>query len=436
MQASLSLRASACTVLIAAACAALFGAAGGAGAQPPHAHGQRVDQGVAVDTGHRSDRRRHRRHHKVRHHRESQGGAAKTGTTPKQTPGLGEAVSTGGGGQGAESGSHPPASTPPVSTPPASTPPASTPPAQVAPVSGCFLTPSSCGYPDPTNTGVPAGTTLSPSGSLVVTTAGTVISGVDVTGTIQIDADNVTIQDSRVTQTSTCGPTSSCGNYAIGIAAGLTGVRIAHVETLTAAGTTCEQDIRNTGSSVTIESSYLHACDGNLYAAGPTVLKDSYGITKLDISTDHIENVYLNETSFTAIHDTLFSPIHQTAVIFGNSGGGGDVTNCSNHLTVQESLLAGGGYTLYPCAHSSQAGTSTLNVIGNHFARCKTPEFYEPEGGHHPCTGGFDANGFYPNSGSYGIATDYYPGTGTWRDNVWDDNLGKVCIDGRATGCE
>jgi hypothetical protein len=421
MQASLSLRASACAVLIAAGCAALFGAAGGAGAQPPHAPGLRVGQGIAVDTGHRSDRRRHRKHHKVRHHRKSQGGAAKTGTTPKQTSRPGEAVSTGRGGQGTESGSHPPASTPPV---------------QVAPVSGCFLTPSSCGYPDPTNTGVPAGTTLSPSGSLVVNTAGTVISGVDVTGTIQIYANDVTIQNSRVTQTSTCGPTSSCGNYAIGIGPGLTGVRIAHVETLTAAGTTCEQDIRNTGSSVTIESSYLHACDGNLFAAGPTVLKDSYGITKLDISTDHIENVYLNETSFTAIHDTLFSPVHQTAVVFGNSGGGGDVTNCSNHLTVQESLLAGGGYTLYPCAHSSQAGTSTLNVIGNHFARCKTPEFYEPEGGHHPCSGGFDANGFYPNSGSYGIATDYYPGTGTWRDNVWDDNLGKVCIDGRATGCE
>jgi hypothetical protein len=213
-------------------------------------------------------------------------------------------------------------------------------------------------------------------------------------------------------------------------------VRITHVETRTAAGATCEQDIRNTGSSIAIETAYLHACDGNVYAAGPTLLKDSYGIAKIDISTDHIENIYFNETSFTAIHDTLLNPVNQTAVIFGNSGGGTDVTNCTNQLTVQESLLAGGGYSLYPCAHSSQPGSSTLNVIGNHFARCLTASVYEANGGHHPCAGGFDTNGYYPGSGSYGIATDYYPGTGTWRGNVWDDNLSKVCIDGRSTGCE
>jgi hypothetical protein len=307
---------------------------------------------------------------------------------------------------------------------------------QPAPTTGCFSVPSRCGYPDPTNTGVPAGTALAPSGSIVVTQPGTVISGVDVTGTIQIYADDVTVENSRVTQDSTCGPTNACGNYAIGIAPGLTGVKIAHVETLTATGLSCQQDIRNTGSEVTIEAAYLHGCDGNVYAAGPTVLKDSYGLARIDISTDHIENVYFNETSFTAIHDTLLNPVNQTAVIFGNSGGGIDVANCSNQLTVQESLLAGGGYSLYPCAHSSQPGSSTLNVVGNHFARCLTAPIYEAAGGHHPCAGGFDANGFYPGSGSYGIASDYYPGTGVWRGNVWDDNLGKVCIDGSASGCE
>jgi hypothetical protein len=319
-----------------------------------------------------------------------------------------------------------------------STPPATEAVAPVEPLatSHCFASPHACGYPDPTNTGVPAGTTLTPSGSITVSRPGTVISDVDVTGTITITASNVTIEDSRVTQTSTCGTTNTCGNYAIGIAPDLTGVRLVNVETRTTPGATCQQDIRNTGSEVAIEGSYMHACDGNLYAVGPTVIKNSYGVTKIEISTDHIENVYLNETSVEAVHDTLFNPVNQTAVIFGNSGGGVAVPDCSNQITVLGSLLAGGGYSIYPCAHAETAGSSTLNVQGNHFGRCLSTPIYEAAGGHHPCAAGFDTNGYYPNSGSYGIASSYFPGVGTWRGNVWDDDLSTVCIDGGSSGCE
>jgi len=453
-------------LLLAAALLVPTGSASAAASHGPRTLTPRIAERVAAHGGSHTNRRRHKPR-RARHHRSSrnlhnqrnqhgvaESGSGSAGSGPSQAPKVDENVAAPKGSHGngkatpdddprptpGASGTTttpPPSETPalPTEPPPAETPP-TTPPVTPVPTTGCFYAPSRCGYPDPTNTGVPAGTTLTPSGSLVVRQAGTVISGVDVTGMIQIYASNVTIENSRVTQTSTCGATSPCGNYAIGIAPDLTGVKISHVETRTTAGATCEQDIRNTGAAVTIEASYLHACDGNVYAVGPTVMKDSYGIAKIEVSTDHIENVYFNETSFSAIHDTLLNPISQTAVIFGNSGGGTDVTNCTNQLTVQESLLAGGGYSLYPCAHSAQAGSSTLNVIGNHFARCKTAATYDANDGHHPCSGGFDTNGFYPGSGSYGIATDYYTGTGTWRGNVWDDNLGKVCITGAGTGCE
>jgi hypothetical protein len=295
----------------------------------------------------------------------------------------------------------------------------------------CFASPHLCGYPDPSNTGVPPGVTLKPSGSITVTRPGTVIAGLEVTGTINVVADDVTIEDTRVIQNTTCGSTTACGNYAIRIDESATGTTIRDVETSTVPGQTCQQDIRNTGGELTIEGAYLHACDGNVYAQGPTVLADSYGITKFVISSDHIENVYMNETSFTASHDTLFNPIDQTAVIFGNSGDGTDTTDCSNRIVILGSLLAGGGYSLYPCAHSTQPGSSYLNVQGNHFARCVTKEGYEPDGGQHPCVGGPDSSGYFPNSGSYGIAAYYYQGTGIWRGNVWDNDLTKVCLDGR-----
>lgn len=292
----------------------------------------------------------------------------------------------------------------------------------------CFQSPRECGFPAPSSTGVPAGVTLRPSGSIEVKDPGTVIKGLDVTGTIKIWADDVTIEDTRVTQDSTCGNSSSCGNYAIGIAPELHGVKIRNVETASAPGQTCEQDIRNTGSQVVIVGAYLHACDGNIFAAGPTLLKNSYGIAKIDIASDHIENVYFEDTTFKAIHNTLLNPVEQTAVIFGNSNGGSDTLNCSNRLIVLGNLLAGGGYTLYPCAHTAAPGSSYMNIQGNHFARCTTKRGYEADGGHHPCVGGPDANGYYAQSGSYGVATDFYPSAGTWRGNVWDDNLKKVAL--------
>ena len=65
----------------------------------------------------------------------------------------------------------------------------------------CFATPGACGYPDPAsgNVGVPAGKALRPSGSISVTTDGTVIDGRDVAGTIRVNARNVTIRNTRVT---------------------------------------------------------------------------------------------------------------------------------------------------------------------------------------------------------------------------------------------
>ena len=303
-----------------------------------------------------------------------------------------------------------------------------------APRAHCFPSPHLCGYPDPTDTG-PSGP-LTASGPIVASSAGATISGKEVTGTINVVANNVTIEDDRVVNDTSCGTTNACGNYAIRIAEGVSGTIIRDVETSTLPGDTCQQDIRNTSSAgVTIEGAYLHACDGNVYTVGPTVLKDSYGIAKIEISEDHIENVYMNETTFTAIHDTLFNPVGQTAVIFGNSGGGYETVNCSNHINVYESLLAGGGYSLYPCAHAAQPGSSSIDIEGTHFARCRTAETFIPEGGHHVCAGGPDASGYYPHSGSYGIATNYFPGVGTWRGNVWDDNLAKVCIDG-SSNCE
>jgi len=53
-------------------------------------------------------------------------------------------------------------------------------------------------WPDASNTGVPVGVSLKPSGSLVITKPGTVINGLDISGCVTIDAADVTITNSRI----------------------------------------------------------------------------------------------------------------------------------------------------------------------------------------------------------------------------------------------
>ena len=53
-------------------------------------------------------------------------------------------------------------------------------------------------FPDASNTGVPAGTVLTPSGGLTISTAGAVINAREITGQVVVNAPNVTIRNSRI----------------------------------------------------------------------------------------------------------------------------------------------------------------------------------------------------------------------------------------------
>jgi hypothetical protein len=140
----------------------------------------------------------------------------------------------------------------------------------------------------------------------------------------------------------------------------------------------------------------------------------------------HREDWYCNDNTIAAEGDTMLNPYDQTAVIFcdTNLGGGGA---CSDHVTATGNLIAGSGYMLYPCGNASSAGTSTMTVKDNRFARCLGATKYESGTGGTACAAGPDANGYWPSGGYFGVATSYYTGAGrVWEGNYWDDDLATV----------
>jgi len=290
----------------------------------------------------------------------------------------------------------------------------------------CFSSPGGCGYPDPAygNVGVPAGTMLSASGSLVVTTPGAVIQSVNVTGTVTIAADNVTVKNSRIALGGGgCGPTSPCGTYDITINAGVTGTSLQNLELTNAAGTTVQHAVYNHGSDTGTSATGLYQHSNTASGGGtdslwwgPGTIKDSYAVAGLFISADHIEDIYqFAGQKLDVEHDTLLNPVPQTATVFVDGKGG------ASNVTINDNLLAGGGFTLYPAANS---GSGTATITNNHFARCLSPEV-QGSGGTWLCQGGADSHGYYPKGGSFGPVNSEPPQL-TWSGNVWDDNGATV----------
>jgi|GEM_PF-2446643 len=283
----------------------------------------------------------------------------------------------------------------------------------------CYSSPHTCGYPDATNTGVPAGTTLTPSGSITASTNGQVIEGKDITGTVVIAADNVTIRDSRIF-------TKSTGSTAvININNGADNFTLEDSEVGGNGSTTNAPEsgvwnhYNNPGAKMI--RSYIHGSPDN-WEGRVDLVKDSYMVVDAALPGSHDENIYVWCTTVNVDHSTLINRHEQTATVFG------DTLGCEgNSYTVTNSLLAGGGFTLYSQAagESHSIPDAKTVVTGNRFARCAGTTKYNSGSGGTSCTAGPDTNGVFPNSGYFGVGAGFN-GPTTWSGNVWDDNLAPI----------
>ncbi|AWL93215.1 Ig-like domain-containing protein [Bradyrhizobium ottawaense] len=213
------------------------------------------------------------------------------------------------------------------------------------------------GFPDANSTGLPDGVILTPSGDITVTQPGTVIDALDVKGTISVLADNVTIQNSRITSSDWTG---------IWIKDGITGTVVKDSEILNVgsspdgangivgSGTFLRNDIHDvengiivTGSSL-VQDNYIHAMNAPDVRLGTSLGGPHYDGIEIDGGVSDViirHNTVINENSYVS------------AVMINNDFG--PVSN----IQVDGNYLAGGGYTLY----SDGSFSSTDKISGVSF---------------------------------------------------------------------
>lgn len=226
-------------------------------------------------------------------------------------------------------------------------------------VRGCVAAPASCGFPDGSSTGVPAGVALKSSGSLTISTPGAVVSGLDIVGTVTINASGVTLKDCRIRP--------SAGSPGVAVSySGVSGVVIENVEI--DGGKHSPSSVGVSGSGFTLRAANIHGTGDGVDVGDNVVVRDSWIHDLWVASGDHTDGVQsAGGSNVTITHNTIDATgagVNSAVIV------GADLSPLSNTV-ITDNLLDGGGYTLYAGSdgkYSSGVITITGNRFGDHAA--------------------------------------------------------------------
>lgn len=247
--------------------------------------------------------------------------------------------------------------------------------------SRCVASPSSCGLPDASNTGVPAGVGLTQTGDVNVDSANAVIQNMDIRGCVVVSAPGVVIKNSRIS--------AGC-NYAVQTtgAADSGSARLTIQDSEISCG-----NRNNTGvgdNNVTLLRVEITGCENGLDIDNHFTVQDSYIHNLVTANGAHTDGAQLNAhgTDIRFLHNSIISaaPGGTSAIIMHTEEG-------NSHVLVQNNLLAGGAYILY----CPRVPSDDIRVVGNRFG---------PAG---------DGSG----GAAYG-ATDACDGIADFSGNIWD----------------
>jgi hypothetical protein len=223
------------------------------------------------------------------------------------------------------------------------------------------------GFPNETNTGVPAGTKLTAyTGPSTISKANTVIDGKTM-GCIQVTAPGVVIRNSHIS----CRPSYAAVTVDDGDLTGGTPLLLQDVEI------DCQNGSGNgVGEAmVTVQRANIHGCENGLDINQAITVEDSYIHDLWNPSAAHADGIQLAgghlvgnsdapaAANVTITHNTIYGVGYDntlgTSAIISNPKG-------DTNILIQDNLLAGGAYTLY-CDY--QAKATNYRVIDNHFSR-------------------------------------------------------------------
>lgn len=305
---------------------------------------------------------------------------------------------------------HPAVAPTPVPTftaTPSASPSASPKPKPTPTPASCSNAPHLCGFPDTTNSGVPAkmakkllnvpsqvssgpGWHFEPGGWVEVDGNGAVLKGLNIPYNVDVTASDVTIEDDVIVNTGDDFGVSIRHSHGVtvkdcDISSPYTDSRRLMVGVKDVYGDA-------TGIKV-IGNNIWHTATGVQIGAG--VIADNYIHSMGFKSGDHVNGITVNgsTTPLAIRHNTVFVNLDQTDAIslFEDFG-------VEANKLIKDNLVAGGDYSIYGGAKSGGPQSYNIRIIGNRFSRK-----------------------YYSNGGQFGPAAYFDSGRGNvWAGNIWD----------------
>jgi len=205
--------------------------------------------------------------------------------------------------------------------------------------------------PGPDNTGVPEGIELTPSGSITVSDAGAVVENLDVTGSITVLADNVTIRNVRITSDDYY-PIRYFDNDNRGL-------RVEDTEIIGLNGDVTSGIAFGHYTALRVN---VHGSADGLKADEDVLIQDSWIHDLSNGPTEHNDDVQSTGGKGVTILHSVLEGASNAAVQTGDDGA------ATEDLTVRCSWLSGGGYTLNIRGSGTTVPRNT-QIVDNRFGR-------------------------------------------------------------------
>jgi hypothetical protein len=214
----------------------------------------------------------------------------------------------------------------------------------------CVTSPHACGFPDATNTGANC-SALAPSGSITVTSDGAVVEGKNISGSVTVQASDVTIRNDCVT---------SSDIYPVHFVSGSN--LTVEDTTITGTGGGCARAVEPAGNGAVMDRLNVSGCEDGIQMYDHDVLENSYIHDLAFTSSSHNDGVQQNGGSNDVVrHNTIFNPHNQTSCVNFTTDFGG-----ISNITITGNLLNGGNYTVYSRS-GGNGDPAGVTVTGNQF---------------------------------------------------------------------
>lgn len=227
------------------------------------------------------------------------------------------------------------------------------------PVRNALLRPSAFGWPDETNTGVPAGTKLTGGGYLTIDQPGTVVEDMDLAG-VTVRARNVTIRRCKIHRAPT--PGFGC----IRTQGDTAGLLVEDSEMWYEAPSDPSAVIG--GSGYTLRRCNIHDVTEGPRLGNDTTVEFCYIHHPLRISGGHIDVLQTTGGSNITIRRNTLVPYHpDTGDVFNSAVFIKSDSTAIARVRIEENLLNGGNYTVYLV--KANHPVSDVVVRGNRWGR-------------------------------------------------------------------